>query len=80
MTDITYDEWFDKYKPRLNEHGEALMYETYSPYIDPILDIPENYIWTWVDGGDYSGYSAGFHKVNRMGYFVTEVPWEDEDV
>ena len=78
--DITYEEWVEKYKPKLNEDGDPHMYETYSPYIDAIMDIPDTYIWTWVDGGDYSGYSAGFHRVNRMGYFVTEVPWESEDV
>jgi hypothetical protein len=22
---------------------------------------------------------AGYHYVNRLGYYITEIPWEDED-
>lgn len=78
--DIDYEEWFDTYKPKLNKHGEPQMFETYGEELESLMDIPETLIWTWVDGGDYSGYSAGFHRVNRMGYFVCEVPWEDSSL
>lgn len=73
MTDITYEEWEAKYKP-------LPMLETYGADFDVVCETDPKYVWTWVDGGDYSGYTAGVHIVNRMGYFVCQEPWEDEDL
>lgn len=71
--EITYDEFEAKYKP-------LPMLETYGADLELVQETDEKYIWTFVDGGDYSGYSAGFHYVNRLGYIICEVPWESEDL
>jgi len=68
---IGWDEWEDTYKP------------TTESAIDNLSEIPDDldyhYIWTMVDGdGRYANLFSGIHIVNRLGYFVTEVPWTEE--
>lgn len=77
---ITYDEWFDTYKPITDEQGQALQFETYGSQLDIVENTPHNKVWTWVDGGDYSGICAGFAYVNRLVYYISKVPWESEDL
>ena len=79
MTELEYDEWFDKYKPITNDHDEIKVYETYGvdlEFIESIID--DNRVWTFLDGGDYSAIVNGAMFVNRLCYYVTEIPWEGE--
>lgn len=44
------------------------------------LAHPIQHVWTIVDADDDNLYAlAGYHVVNRVGYIVTEVPWEHGD-
>ena len=56
------------------------MYETYDEELQYVFDLSkkENRVWTIVEGDDGMCFVAGFHLVNRMGYLVTEKPWNDE--
>jgi hypothetical protein len=68
---ITWDEWEDKYLPT-------------TPLAIELEDIPDgtlpHYVWTMVDGdGRYANLWNGYRRFNRLGYFITEKPW-DEDV
>ena len=84
----SFDEWEEKYtalkNPKSDEDDEglsAIMFETYGEelnYIQTEVDI--HIIWTWVDGDEGSYLVAGYHIVNRIGYFVTEKMWDDEDI
>lgn len=64
------------------------MYETYGEELDYInsffkdrnLFLHQRQIWTIVEAGDELVIQAGYWLVNRMGYIVTEVPWETEDI
>lgn len=79
MTELEYDEWFDKYKPITNDHDEIKVYETYGKDLEFIESIIEdNRVWTFIDGGDFSVITNGAMFVNRLCYYVTEVPWEGE--
>ena len=79
MTELEYDEWYDKYKPITNDHDEIKVYETYGVDLEFIESIIEdNRVWTFIDGGDFSVITNGFMFVNRLCYYVTEVPWEGE--
>lgn len=79
MTELEYDEWFDKYKPITNDHDEIKVYETYGVDLEFIESIIEdNRVWTFIDGGDFSVITNGAMFVNRLCYYVTEVPWEGE--
>jgi hypothetical protein len=79
MTELEYDEWFDKYKPITDDHGDLRIYETYGAdieFIESIID--DNRVWTFVDSGDFSVITNGAMFVNRLCYYVAEVPWEGE--
>lgn len=57
------------------------MYETYGKEIEHIVRLANNpktekKIWTLIDGDDGDSYIvAGYHLVNRQGYFITQKSW-----
>jgi hypothetical protein len=58
------------------------MYETYGEeleYIHSFLN-KSRHIWTIVDNDGELVLQAGYWLINRMGYIVTERPWETEDI
>ncbi len=74
-----WDEWVEKFKPKDNHiNGQGKMYDTYGEEYDYIKSLDQKYVWTYVDGDMSSLIIAGHHWVNRIGYYVTEVPWEDD--
>ena len=73
--------WADKYKPipnKFSKHNE-LMYETYGEEVEHVQSMHPNFVWTLVDGDMCSLLIAGYHYVNRLGYYISENPWDDED-
>ena len=82
--EMTEDEWFKTYKPIPNhidknasfsdgEHG--YMFETYGDEIEFVKSQSPDKIWMYGDGDDGGLYIwSGWGFVNRLGYFVTEVP------
>lgn len=88
------NEWIEKYRPVKNhldedaswqgEDGVGVMFETYGEELDYVRSIAESdpkCVWTYVDGDDGSTLVInGYHLVNRIGYFVTEVAAADESV
>ena len=58
------------------------MYETYGEELDYIQSFfnKPRHIWTIIEAGDELVIQAGYWLVNRMGYIVTERPWETEDI
>lgn len=79
---ISYDKWEAKYKPVKNHldpnaSHDGRMFETYGPEYQHITDTPEKKVWTIVTGDNGEMIiTAGYHYVNRLGYLVTEKPWE----
>lgn len=82
--ELTFDEWCDTYKPIINhidknasfDNGEGgIMFETYGDEVEFVKSqSPEN-IWMLGDGDDGASYLwSGWGFVNRIGYFITEVP------
>jgi hypothetical protein len=81
---MTEDEWYEKYKPIKNHldpnaswNGE--MFETYGEEIEFVKSTPDNFVWTLLDVDGESIITNGQSWVNRMGYFVCEVPWNDDE-
>jgi hypothetical protein len=65
---ITWDEWEDKYLPTTPLSQD-----------DVPADVPFDHIWTMIDGdGRYANIINGYRIINRLGYFVTEVPWTED--
>ena len=88
LIQLTEDEWFKQFKPIPNhldenasfndgEHG--YMFETYGDEVEFVKSQDSNRIWTYSDGDDGGTYiTDGYHVVNRIGYFVTAVPYDDK--
>ena len=83
---ITWNEWEDTYKPIRNPLNKEVgfwgcMFETFGEDYDELITHPTDRVWTLVDNDPNSNYveiENGYHLVNRLGYFVTEVPWEGD--
>ena len=84
---MTFEEWEQTFKPITNhlddnasfqdETGKGIMFETYGAEWEFVKAQDPKYVWTYGDeNGPY--IIAGRRFVNRLGYFVCEVPWEDE--
>jgi hypothetical protein len=78
--EMDFDEWFDTYKPipnniDKNASFDGHMFETYGDEVAFVKKADPNYIWTYGDGDDGGSYVwNGWSFVNRIGYFITEVP------
>lgn len=83
--EISEDEWFEKYKPiknsiDTNASFDGHMFETYGDELEFVKSQDPNRIWTYGDGDNGSTFIwSGYHIVNRIGYFITEVPFENDD-
>jgi hypothetical protein len=81
--ELTEEEWFNTYKPIKNNLVESSsfdghMFETYGEEVEFVKAQDEKRIWMLGDGDDGGMYIwSGWGFVNRIGYFVTEVPFPD---
>ena len=86
LIELTQEEWFDKFKPIPNhiddnasfsDGDNGYMFETYGEELDFVKSHQSNRIWTYCDN-DFGGTSIfqGMRIVNRIGYFVTIVPFD----
>lgn len=84
---MDFEQWLTTYKPKLNhlddnasfqdESGKGIMFETYGKEWEYVKNINPEYVWTYGDE-DGSYIVSGRRFVNRLGYFVCEVPCSDE--
>lgn len=84
--EMTMEEWEATYKPITNhidsnasfqnESGSGIMFETYGDEYNFVNSQEDPAcIWTYGDGDDGGSYIwNGYHYINRLGYFITEVP------
>ena len=77
---MTYDYWVDNFKPIKNSlvKYDQLHFETYGEEVEFVQKADNKYIWTEVDGDSGTYIVAGYHYVNRISYYITENPWDDE--
>jgi hypothetical protein len=74
--------WEDKYKPIKNHFSkdpDETMFETYGEEVEFVTKADNKYIWTWIQGDMSDLVVAGYHYVNRLGYYISSIPWENED-
>ena len=74
---MTFDEWCDEFKPIHNPFSpdpDGTRFETYGREYEFVRNQEYERIWTEVDAeGEYTIILNGFHVVNRLAYYVTEV-------
>ena len=86
---ISWNDWEETYKPitnpnNLDDSFWGSMFETYGTDLEYLKQhhTHNRNLWTLVDNNPNSVYLdvvPGYHLFNRMGYFVTENPWKEED-
>jgi hypothetical protein len=80
FVEMDLDEWAATYKPiknhiDTNASFDGEMFETYGEELEFVKAADEDRIWMYGDGDDGGSYIwNGWHFVNRIGYFITEVP------
>ena len=79
---LTWKEFEEQFRPiknHLSSDSDQQMFETYGEEVEFVISkVEENKVWTWADG-DYCSYvSNGYHYVNRIGYYVCEVPYDED--
>jgi hypothetical protein len=76
----TYQSWFDTFKPITNSirNNGDFPFETYGEEQELVRTTDPKFIWTEVDGEGGTYITAGYHYVNRIQYYITTNPWEDE--
>jgi hypothetical protein len=78
---MTYEMWEEIYKPKDNhlvKNEGQKHFETYGielGYVLATADIEPDRVWTLVDGDEGTYIINGYHLVNRISYFITEVPY-----
>ena len=78
--EMDFEDWCEKFKPITNHIDEnasfdGAMFETYGDEVAFVKEQDGAYIWTYGDGDNGGSYIwNGWHFVNRLGYFITEVP------
>lgn len=87
MIKISEDKWIEAYKPLVNPVDASFGYdfgdgctlvETYGDHITYLESIDENRIWTVIE--DDNGNQiivSGKMRLNRIGFIVTEHPWDE---
>lgn len=76
-----WDAFAEKFKPiknHISKYDESLMFETFGAEFEYVKEQDFRHVWTWVDGDMSSLLVPGIAYVNRLGYYVTEVPWEND--
>jgi hypothetical protein len=74
--------WEDKYKPiknKFRKDPDEQMFETYGEEVEFVQKADNKYIWTYLQGDMSDLLVAGYHYVNRLGYYISSIPWENED-
>lgn len=80
---LTVDEWEEQFKPINNMFDEnsswnGIMFETYGDEEAFVRGQLPTTIWTYIDSTGGTLLVNGYSFVNRIGYFVTEVPFRQE--
>jgi hypothetical protein len=84
--EMTFDQWVETYKPVKNHFVEdscfdGTMFETFSIDAEFVAEnIDRKVVWTWIDNndGEPDYLISGCWRINRLGYFITEVPYNGE--
>ena len=81
--EMDYDVWLETYRPILNHIDtnasfDSMMFETYGDEVEFVKSQSPDKIWMYGEGDDGgTDIWSGWGFVNRLGYFITEVPWPE---
>jgi len=71
---MSFDEWFDEFRPIDNPYNpDSQMFETFGDEVEMVQNANPGAVWTLLDVDGKLIIGEGFHYVNRIGYYITEV-------
>ena len=82
LKEMKMGDWVSKYKPIQNlnypnSSFDGMMFETYGEEIEYVCEQPKNKVWTIVVAEGEMYIEPGIRVVNRVGFFVTEIPYTE---
>jgi hypothetical protein len=79
---LTWKEFEEQFKPIKNHlvpDPNQQMFETYGEEVEFVISqVVDRKVWTYSDGEMCSFVSNGYHYINRIGYYVCEVPYDED--
>jgi len=79
---LTWKEFEEQFKPIKNHlvpDPDQQMFETYGDEVEFVISqVVDRKVWTYSDGDMCSFVSNGYHYINRIGYYVCEVPYDED--
>ena len=80
MIEMTESEWANKYGLLPNHiTNDGNSFETYGEELAYVCQQPNSTVWTEMDGDNGVYIVSGYHLANRIQYYITELPWSDDD-
>lgn len=77
MKEINLEQWINEYKPIFI--GDEL--KDFDLFREELKKYDNNFIWTEISCDDEEMYIiTGLHIVNKFRIFITEIPWNDENI
>jgi hypothetical protein len=79
---LTWTEFEEQFKPinnKFSKDPDLQMFETYGKELEFVQAQDPLTIWTYLDTDGGSVTVEGMHYVNRIGYFITEIPYVEDD-
>lgn len=86
VTTISWDDFEEKYLPIFNPSDNTAfnnwMFETYGSDLEFVQSMPANRIWTILESETTGApiLMNGFHFVNRIGYIITYIQFENNSI
>lgn len=80
---MSFEQWVEAYKPIKNTFNElapydGTMFETFGNELQYVKKADERKVWTLIEGEENEWILVnGFHYVNRIGYAITEVAFDE---
>jgi hypothetical protein len=77
---LTEDQWAAEFRPVNNPADDTQLFDTYGDdlaFVQARLKTAPLTVWTWLEGDEGECIVSGFYLVNRIGYFITEVPFPE---
>lgn len=82
---LTFEQWVSTYKPRTNTHvndapHNGYVFEASGEELVTVTKANVTHVWTLIEDDDATFIVTGMHYVNRLGYFITDKPWEHDNI
>jgi hypothetical protein len=80
---MNVDDWMAKFKPVKNllatdDSFDGCLFDTSPEELKLVREANPKCVWTLLDWEDGRVITNGCQYVNRMGYFISEVPFDSE--